>query len=85
MSIGSDMVIVGFLSVGIRPGFRRNSSESDQIRVGSGQILSGSVEIRRNPGRIPTERNPTIAISDPIGFLRKMSDSDEIRCGSDRF
>ena len=84
MSIGSDRVVVGFFSVGIRLGFRRNSSESDEVRVGSGQISSGSVEFRRNPSRIPTERNPTTTLSDPIGFLWKMSDSDEIRCGSDR-
>jgi hypothetical protein len=42
-------------------------------------------EFRRNPGRIPTERNLTTTVSDPIGFLWKMSDSDEIRLGSDRF
>jgi hypothetical protein len=40
------MVIVGFRLKGIRPVFRRNSSESDQIRIGSGQTLSGSVEFR---------------------------------------
>jgi hypothetical protein len=55
-------------------------SESDPTR-----ILSDSDEFRRNPGRIPTERNPTTTVSDPIGFLWKMSDSDEIRLGSDRF
>ena len=32
---------------------------SDDNRVKSGQILSDSVEFRRNPSRIPTERNPT--------------------------
>ncbi len=63
-------------------GIRRNpmKSESDPTR-----ILSDSDEFRRNPGRIPTERNPTTTVSDPIGFLWKMSDSDEIRLGSDRF
>ena len=59
MAIGSDSVVVGFFSVGIRLGFRRDSSESDDNRVESGQILSDSVEFRRNPSRIPTERNPT--------------------------
>ncbi len=49
--IGSDTVIVGFLSVGIRPGFRRNSSDSDEFR------------------RIPTERNPTTTLSDPIDII----------------
>jgi hypothetical protein len=29
--IGSDMVFVGFLSVGIRPGFHRNLTEPDEI------------------------------------------------------
>jgi hypothetical protein len=85
MSIGSDRVVVGFFSVGIRLRFRRNSSESDEIRVGSGQISWGSVEFGRNPSRIPTERNPTTTLSELIGFLWKMSDSDEIRRGSDRF
>jgi hypothetical protein len=31
--IGSDMVFVGFLSVGIRSGFRRNSTARDEIRL----------------------------------------------------
>jgi hypothetical protein len=44
--IGSDMVFVGFLSVGIRPGFHRNLTESDEIRVGSGRISSRAVEFR---------------------------------------
>ena len=59
MAIGSDGAVVGFLSVGIQLGFRRNSTEPDEIRIGSGQILSDAVQFRRNPSRIPTERNPT--------------------------
>lgn len=48
-AIGSDSVVVEFFSVGIRLGLRLNSSEFDDIRVGSDQILSDSVEFRRNP------------------------------------
>jgi hypothetical protein len=44
--IGSDMVFVGFLSVGIRPRFHRNLTESDEIRVGSGRISSRDVGFR---------------------------------------
>ena len=47
MAIGSDSVVVGFFSVGVRLGFRRDSSESDDNRVESGQILSNSDEIRQ--------------------------------------
>jgi hypothetical protein len=35
ISIGSDTVFVGFLSIGIRSGFHRNWTEPDEIRVGS--------------------------------------------------
>jgi hypothetical protein len=56
MSIGSDRVVVGFLSVGIRLGFRRNSSESDEIWVGFRWIPtksgSDSDEIRLGSDRI---------------------------------
>jgi hypothetical protein len=39
--IGSDMVFVGF-----RPGFYRNLTESDEIRVGFHRVPSNSDEIR---------------------------------------
>ena len=66
MAIGSDSVVVGFLSVRIRRGFRRNSSEADNIRVGSGQILSGFVEFRRNLRRIPIKPDADPIVSDRI-------------------
>ncbi len=64
--IGFDRVFVGFLSVGFRPRFRRNSTEPDEIRVGSGRI---SIVFRRIPGRIWSN------------FNRVPSNSDEIRIG----
>ncbi len=44
--IGSESVFVGFLSIGIRSGFHRNSTERDEIRPGPTRISSGSVEFR---------------------------------------
>jgi hypothetical protein len=59
----------GFCRIPIGRNLARISSEYDEIRVGSGRISSWSVEFRVNPGRIPTDKNPTKTQSDPIGFL----------------
>jgi hypothetical protein len=53
--IGSDRVFVGSPSVGFRPGFRRNSTEPDEIRVGSGRI---SIMFRRIPTKSGLESDP---------------------------
>ncbi len=74
-TIGSDTVFVGFLSIGIRSGFHRNSTEHDEIRPDPTRISSDSVEFRWNSDRIPIERNPTKTVSDPIEIFR----SDRIR------
>jgi hypothetical protein len=73
--IGSATVLVGFLLIGIRSGFHRNSTERDGIRPDPTRISSGSAEFRWNPDRIPIERNPTKTVSDPIEIFR----SDRIR------
>jgi hypothetical protein len=67
--IGSDRVFVGF-----RPGFRRNSTEPDEIRVGSGRI---SIMFRR----IPTKSGPEFD-KNSVGSDRNFFDptgSDGIR------
>jgi hypothetical protein len=74
-SIGSDTVFVGSLSIGIRSGSHRNSTERDKIRPDPTRISSGSVEFRWNSDRILIERNPTKTVSDPIEIFR----SDRIR------
>jgi hypothetical protein len=73
----------GFCRIPIGRNPIRISSEFDGIRWNQSRISSRAVEFRRNPDRIPTDRNPTKTISDPIGFLWKLSVSDEIRLGFD--
>jgi hypothetical protein len=69
-TIESDMVFVGFLSVGIRSGFRRNSTACGEIRSDPTLISSDSVKFRWGPGRIPTDRNPTKTMSDPTEIIQ---------------
>jgi hypothetical protein len=58
--IGSDRVFVGFQSVG----FRRNSTEPDEIRVGSGRI---SIVFRRIPTKTLSDSMEIISMRrDPI-------------------
>jgi hypothetical protein len=69
-SVGSEMVFVGFISVGIRPGFYRNSTARDEIRPDLTLISSDSVKYRRNSSRIPTDRNTTKTVSDPTELIQ---------------
>ena len=62
-SIGSDGVFVGFPSIGIRPGFRRNSTEHHGNPTRSDRIFMVL-------HRIPIDGNPTKTPSGPIEILR---------------
>jgi hypothetical protein len=62
--IGSDRVFVGFLSVGFRRGFRRNLTEPDEIRVGSGRI---SIVFRRIPTKSASESDRKESDKNSVG------------------
>ena len=84
MAVGSDGVVVGFYSVGIRHGFCRNSSESDEIHVGSGQIFMG---FRRIPTKSVSDSDWKESDNNPIGsdrFLREDVGSGWNPIGNDR-
>ena len=72
--IGSGGVFVGFPSIGIRPGFYRNSTEHHENSARSDRIF-------KVLHRIPIDRNPTKTPSDPIsrespGFIKNQGHSN---------
>jgi hypothetical protein len=76
--IGSNRVFVGFLSVGFRPEFRRNLTETDEIRVGSGRI---SIVFRRIPTKSGSESDKNSVGSDRNYFDPTGSDHPSVTWG----
>jgi hypothetical protein len=55
----------------------------DPIRPDPTQISSYSGKFRRNPGRIPTDRNPTKNLSDPMEIIQIRPPTNLLGCSHD--